>query len=107
MTGKNLCFILLAAYLSVSFFCCAADFRPLRREVGARLPVAGALGRPSSVLPFLDRTCAFSAPRGESTVSVTPANVAALSPFLRPALTTAASPFIAAGLAASMASKFS
>ena len=41
------------------------------------------------------------------TTGVTPANVAVLSPFLRPALTTAVSPCIAAGLAASMANNCS
>ena len=60
MTGKNLWAILLDAYLSASLFCCAADFRPRRREVGAGLPVAGALGRPLPVLSFLDRTPASS-----------------------------------------------
>ena len=107
MTGKNFRLILLAAYVSASLFRCAADFRPRRREVAARLPVTGALDRPLLVLPFLGCTCTFSAVGVEPTVNVTPANVAVWRPFLRPALSTATSPCFATESVASMASKCS
>ena len=107
MTGKNFRLILLAAYFSASLFRCAADFRPRRREVAARLPVTGALDRPLLVLPFLGCTCTFSAVGVEPTVNVTPANVAVWRPFLRPALSTATSPCFATESVASMASKCS
>jgi hypothetical protein len=107
MTGKNFRLILLAAYVSASLFRCAADCRPRRREVAARLPVTGALDRPLLVLPFLGCTCTFSAVGVEPTVNVTPANVAVWRPVLRPALSTATSPCFATESVASMASKCS